>query len=182
MTGDRDNKQSVVEIINNSVKDIVVNSSRADIVINVLDDDNSSDNDNVPDNDNQSSNDDKTSSDDKRPRQAISMGSRESVVETMYYADDRKEVAIWQLINKLGNLSTVDFNLTVKILTDAEVAPADRLEGMKLLWDKQQEWQEWLGRYPSYDQAAKDPKFRTFVDAVVRANNRVAQAFTNGFR
>jgi hypothetical protein len=104
------------------------------------------------------------------------MNTREQVVEIMYYANanEKKAVAMYQLINRLGNLSTTDFSLTVKLLTDKTVTT--RLDGMTLLWDKNEEWQSWLGKYPTFEDSAQDPKFRIFVDAIVRATKRVMDA------
>jgi len=103
------------------------------------------------------------------------MKNREEVVEIMYFADveDKKEVAMWQLINRVGNLSTQDFNLTVKLLTGTSVST--RLDGMKLLWDKNKEWQSWLGKYQHFEDAPQ-PEFRIFVDAIVRSTRRVYDA------
>lgn len=103
------------------------------------------------------------------------MRTREEVVEIMYFAnaEDKKEAAILQLIARLGNLTSQDFGLTVKLLTGTIIT--DRLEGMKQLWAKKDEWQSWLGTYAKFEDAP-DQRFRIFVDAVVRANKRVMDA------
>lgn len=120
-----------------------------------------------------------SAADDKRERQTVNMTTRQDVVNVMYYSTDRKDVAIWQFINKLGNLTTIDFFTTVRILTGVTTIPSDHIECMKLLWAHQTVWQDWLGCYPTYESAKDDFKFRTFVDAIVRANIRVAKAFGN---
>lgn len=100
------------------------------------------------------------------------MKSRQAVVDLLYQINLDQDDAVWQLTNRLANLQPHDLFVTVRLLTHENVS--DRNAAFASLRNHSKDLVQYLGKYPLYEEGPQ--LFRIFVDAIVRANNNVANA------